>query len=136
MLSTGPFGRVVTLVRESDGHVRKQAVRGACEDRDFGVVTRRSSDVVTPQSWSKRVACMQREFWERATPDDDPWISVHGFVRVCGPGQHEASCVYSGLPAQVVEGVRDGKHLVRVFMLWKPRERHAKLARCFAEDAR
>jgi len=70
---------------------------------------------------------MKREFWERATPDDDPAVLVHGFELACGPDQHESSCVISALPVIVVEGVHNREHMVRLFISWEPNGRHARL---------
>ena len=132
VLTTGSFGKVVRLEATGHRHTLRAAARALCEDSDYGVTTRTWNDTIPPDDWGRFSGCMQREFWQRATPDDDPRVTVEGYVVVCGPGANPINCVGSELPFTVVEGVRGRDHVVRSFAGWQPRGRHSGLASCLA----
>lgn len=130
MLTTGPLGNMIAFYPDGGRLLRKTASRRLCEDASFGVTTCRSSRVLRQRDWRALSRCMEREFWNLGTPDDEPRVTLHGYVVACGPGGHESSCVVADLPLAVVEGVRNGHHLVRVFDSWAPSGRHSQLAAC------
>lgn len=131
VLTTGPLGTVVTLRHDGGSYVRQTATRRLCEDSEFGVATAQAKNKLTEHEWTALSSCMQHQFWTDAAPDKNRGLTIiDTWSYACGPGGHESSCVGGSGPLIMVEGVRNGEHLVRFFDERMPV--HAGVGRCLA----